>query len=125
MSVRADSLADAIVESLEEYAGQVADTVKQAVNQVTDECLQEIRQKSPKDTGDYRKGWKKKKAFENGSQLRNVIYNATDYQLTHLLEKGHAKAGGGRVAGIPHIDPAEEHAASSLEEKIRRGVSGG
>ena len=125
MAVTVDKLGDAIAEALDEYAGQVTDVVKQAVDQVTDECLQEIRQKSPKDTGDYRKGWKKKKAFENGSQLRNVIYNATDYQLTHLLEKGHAKAGGGRVAGIPNIAPAEEHAASSLEEKILRGVSGG
>ena len=125
MAVTADKLSEAIVESLEEYAGQVDDMVKQAVNQVTDECLEEIRQNSPKDTGDYQKGWRKKKTFENGSQLRNVVYNATDYQLTHLLEKGHAKVGGGRVAGIPHIAPAEEHAAKSLEEKIKRGVSGG
>lgn len=125
MAVTADKLSEAIVESLEEYAGQVDDMVKQAVNQVTDECLEEIRQNSPKDTGDYQKGWRKKKTFENGSQLRNVVYNATDYQLTHLLEKGHAKVGGGRVAGIPHIAPAEEHAPKSLEEKIKRGVSGG
>ena len=125
MAVTVDKLGDAIVEALEEYAGQVTDVVKQAVDEVTDECLQEIRQNSPKDTGDYQKGWRKKKAFENAAQLRNVVHNATDYQLTHQLEKGHAKAGGGRGEGIPHIAPAEERAKKSLEEKIKRGVPGG
>ena len=124
MAVTVDKLGDAIAEALEEYAGQVTDVVKQAVDQVTDECLQEIRQNSPKDTGDYQKGWRKKKVYENSTQLRNVVHNATDYQLTHLLEDGHAKDGGGRVEGIPHIGPAEAHAEKSLEEKIRRGVPG-
>ena len=124
MAVKVDKLGAAIAEALEDYAGLVADTMKQAVDQVTEEYLQEIRQNSPRDTGDYQKGWRKKKTFENASQKRNTIYNATDYQLTHLLEKGHAKAGGGRVEGHPHIAPAEEHAEKSLEEKIRRGVAG-
>lgn len=124
MVVPLDKLGDAIAEALEEYADQVTADVKQAVDQVTDECLTEIRRDSPKDTGDYQKGWRKKKGYENSTQLRNVIHNATDYQLTHLLEKGHAKAGGGRVAAIPHIAPAEERAEKSLEEKIKRGLSG-
>ena len=123
MAVSVDKLGDAIAAELEKYSAQVTGQVKEVVNQVTDTCLQEIRQNSPKDTGDYQKGWRKKKDYENSTQLRNVVHNATDYQLTHLLEKGHAKAGGGRVAAIPHIAPAEEHAVQLLEEKTKAVLS--
>lgn len=123
MSVSVGNLGAEIAATLDEYSSQAAGDVKKVVDQVTEECLSEIRRDSPKDTGDYQKGWRKKKAFENSTQLRNVIHNATDYQLTHLLEKGHAKAGGGRVEGIPHIAPAEERAVKSLEERVKAVLS--
>lgn len=45
------------------------------------------------------------------------------YQLAHLLEFGHAKRGGGRVAGKAHIAPAEESGARLLEQEIKRSLS--
>ena len=50
--------------------------------------------------------------------------NKKRYQLTHLLEKGHAKRGGGRVRAFPHIAPAEQAGIRELEEGIKRGLEG-
>ena len=47
---------------------------------------------SPKDTGDYKKGWRIK---QDKARKSIIVHNATDYQLTHLLEHGHVKRNGG------------------------------
>ncbi|MFV1458281.1 HK97 gp10 family phage protein, partial [Bacillus mycoides] len=41
---------------------------------------------------------------------------------THLLENGHAKAGGGRVPKKVHILPVEEYVIDELPRRIERAV---
>ena len=119
MKVDIGDLAQAVMDGLEEYAGAVANDIKTAAKEAADDCAKELKATSPRKTGKYAKGWKVKKAFENGVSARYTVHNATAYQLTHLLEKGHAKRGGGRVAAIPHIEPAEQKAIEAFEKAAK------
>lgn len=113
-----------LAEELQKYSGEVTEEVKQAVDDVSEELVEDIKNDSPKKTGKYAKGWRYKTEYESKTDKRNRVYNATDYQLTHLLEYGHAKKGGGRVEGKAHIRPNEEKAIKQLEKKIEEAVKG-
>lgn len=123
-NIKIDDLSSTIAKELTEYSQEVTDGIKAEVKTVAKECKNEIQQNSPVDTGSYRKGWQIKTAYESSNDLRVVIRNRTDYQLTHLLEYGHAKVNGGRVNGKPHIRPAEEHAEQKLMKKVKVVVKG-
>ncbi len=114
-----DDFASEIARTLAEYSSDVKRGLDNAKKQVAQDTVKRLKQTSPKLTGEYRKGWKTKKV-----KTAQVIHNKTEYRLTHLLEKGHAKRGGGRVAAIPHIAPAEEIAIRDYIEKAEEVIRG-
>ena len=122
MKVNIDGLAAAVVDELEKYSDDVGEAVQSAVDEVTKNTLSLLRKSSPRKTGDYQKGWRKRIVTSKRGRHVTQLHNATDYQLTHLLEKGHKKTGGGTVRAIPHIAPAEEKAAEQLERLIKEAI---
>lgn len=118
-----DDLADEIMEGLIDYAEIATDTVKQAVKKAGNTVKKEIQTNAPSATGKYKKSFKVTKKKETSNSLTVTIHSKNRYQLTHLLEKGHAKRGGGRVNAIPHIAPAEEKGIRQLTEELERGLS--
>lgn len=119
-----DNLAKTIMEGLQEYADVASEDVKTAVRKAGKNVKAEISANAPKRTGAYAQSWTVKTEKETANSLEVVVHSKNRYQIAHLLEHGHAKRGGGRVAGIPHIAPAEEKAVKALEEEITRKLGG-
>ncbi|MFB5249640.1 HK97 gp10 family phage protein [Bacillus mycoides] len=111
-----NDFASEIARELQRYANVVEEELTTAQEDVADIAVGKLKQNSPKKTGGYRKGWRKKK---DGNSV--VIHN-TKGQLTHLLENGHAKAGGGRVPEKVHIRPVEEYVIDELPRRIERAI---
>lgn len=130
-TIKTEDFQNVLKEYLENYVEDINEDVEDTTNTVIKEAKQELIQKSPKSgiarKTKYYKGW----AIKNGGRTRKrkyyskVIWNKTNYQLTHLLENGHHKRDGtGWVEAKPHIGKVQEKYglkfADLLEKKIRR-----
>lgn len=129
MKTTVDGLTKALMSELENYAGAVTENADEAVKLTAKEAVKELRNANPSGSGkygswsDYNKGWTVKqntvdKRYHSGA----TIHNKDHYQLTHLLEKGHALAQGGRAKAFPHIAPVEERADEELFKRIKQGI---
>ncbi|MFE5392548.1 HK97 gp10 family phage protein [Bacillus thuringiensis] len=116
-----DSLANDIARELQRYGKEVEEKLEVEKEEVANNLVDELKQTSPKSDSKggrkYAKGWRKKK---EGNAF--IVHNALKPQLTHLLEKGHAKVNGGRVPAIVHIAPAEEKAVNDFSERVERAI---
>ena len=117
-----DAMADEIMKGLTDYADLADTSMKKAVRKTAKSVKDEISANAPKRTGAYSKSWTAKKTKENSHSLEMTVHSKNRYQLAHLLEKGHAKRGGDRVSGKPHIAPAEEKGVQLFEELIEEAL---
>lgn len=122
--VSVDEMAAAIMDGLQEYADLATDDLKKAVKKAGKSVKDEIADTAPKDTGKYAKSWAVKTVKETSNTLDVVVHSRNRYQIAHLLEHGHAKRGGGRVAARPHIAPAEGKAIEVLETEVEKALRG-
>lgn len=122
--IKVDSLSKEIMKALENYSDDISEAVEEVSDKVGEEAVKEIKQVSPKKCGKYAKGWKLKKDKLGKNRYSVKIHNKTDYQLTHLLEFGHATKNGKRTKAIPHIRPIEEKYSKEYERELKRKLGG-
>lgn len=119
-----DDMAEAIEKVLIEYRELAADELKAAVKKAGRTAKSDIGKSAPERTGAYAKSWRMKVTEESSVGIGVTVYSPSHYMLAHLLENGHAKRNGGRVAGERHIAPAEEHAKEQLIGDIEKALKG-
>lgn len=123
--IQIDQLADTVMRELENYAETTTDGVKAAVKKAANTVKKEISATAPVRTGKYAKSWATKTTGENSHAIEITVHSRNRYQLAHLLEHGHAKRNGGRVAARPHIAAAEQRGIEELEREIERSLRNG
>lgn len=118
--VSVDNLADAIARAVSDYTEDVSAAIERKVEDVAQQVLRAAISAAPKRSGKYAKGFK---VTRDGS--RRIIWNKKDYRRVHLLEFGHAKVNGGRVAAMPHLRPAYDRYGAQLPAHITRIIRNG
>ncbi len=131
MRASIDNLDEAIKAELENWSN---DVVKRAANEAFEEtaaaAAKSLRQGGPyqERTGRYTKDWTYDQRSGRTSVITGLngysVYNKKNYQLTHLLEKGHQSRNGGRVKAFEHIGPVNETLGDLAAQKIERKVRG-
>ena len=125
--VKIQDLSKAVEQTLDQYAGVVYSDMAEAIDDTSAAALSEIRSNAQGyGWKDYAKTWTKKAQKSNKATAHTVVLHAKSggYQIAHLLEKGHAKRGGGRTRAYPHIAPAEAHAEERLVTLLRQKIGG-
>lgn len=125
ITINPDQLQATVQGMLSMIPQQVDNVIDEASKVVSKEAVNKLKASSPKGkgkkSGRYAKGWSTKKVDN-----MTVVYNRTDYQLTHLLENGHDIVRNGKKVGhfngIKHIKPVEEEVQERMVEEVEKGL---
>lgn len=126
--ISVDELSDAVQDALDNFVGMLPDDFEAAQKAAAKKAQKQLKNSSPKQSGDYAKNWKIK-TTKTRTGASTQIYQGKKPGLTHLLEFGHPIVSGGRTVGqakaFPHIADAQEAAAKAYEEELRKRLENG
>jgi len=110
----------AILDNVQEVADE---SLKTGVRAGCELARDEWQAGAPRQRGVYAKSIRFRVEGE-GREVQGHVYS-TKPGLPHLLEKGHAKVGGGRTRAIEHIAPAADDGFELTEQVILATLGAG
>ena len=126
-----DRLSDAVQEELKNWQKVTCNPVlNEAYKAGAEEGKKVLLRGGPykERTGKYTKDWDVTQRNTRAGKITDTewysVHNKKHYQLTHLLQNGHASRNGGRVKAYPHIDSAEEKAEKAATDYIEDKLGG-
>ena len=94
MSISPDQFSKTVMKALADYGDKTLEILETETKDNARQTVKQIKASAPAG-GNYARGWSHKAQKGGVYKLSDTVYNRTDYQLTHLLEKPHATGGGG------------------------------
>jgi hypothetical protein len=130
MVVKVDynSLSEEIQNQLKNFGTALNREINEGLKEVAEKTAETLRQGGPYNerSGKYTHDWDVKLRKRSYSSVimteEYTVYNKKNYQLTHLLEKGHVSRNGSRVRPFEHIKPAEELAEQMAISEVNKAV---
>ena len=120
--IKPEALESTLLKLLEKYGDEAYDITEQTAKSVARQATSELKSAEP--GGKYSRGWSHKKQSSGRTTYTDTVYNRTDYQLTHLLEKPHETGGGGHypknVDYTGTIAKVEDKYADMFMEEVLR-----
>ena len=95
-TIRPEQFQKAVMDALAKYGDDVSEMLEAETKSIARKTVSTLKGSAPSG-GSYARGWSHKAQKGGAYKLSDTVYNRTDYQLTHLLEKPHStgRYGGG------------------------------
>lgn len=122
----ANSILD-VKDILNEYSQDIQEGIDKEAQDIGKQAANELKNTRGTykiRTGKYNKGWKVNTKKGRGF-INCTVHNATDWQLTHLLENGHTTRNGGRTRAFVHIRPVEEKYVNQYQQDVEKIIKNG
>lgn len=136
--VGAINLQKEIMNRFNDYTDEVTDAIIDEVLNTAEEGCTKLREsKFPMGTENGTAKPMKRRMWRNyagswdivktvgANFVKATIRNRKHYQLTHLLEYGHATRDGQRTRAFAHVKPVEEYCVKKLEKDIPKIIEKG
>ena len=126
-TIKSEDLGKIIEQELTTYHRDVVSRVNLAGEEAAKNLVKKTKKTAPKRSGDFRRAIAYKTEENQASGDKRFIWGAKapHFRLTHLLAKGHAKEGGGRVPGDPFLKNALDEVLPEYENAVEEAVKNG
>ena len=105
MVVRPEEFEKAVMKAISDYGDRTLEMLESETKSTGRQTVKALKSSAPAG-GQYARGWSHKPQKNGVYKTSDVVYNRTDYMLTHLLEKPHQTGGGSHAKGHypSHVD---------------------
>lgn len=118
--INSNKFALACRDLLGEWSAEVWHATNICVTETADWAVEQLHNAGDFGGGKYRKSWTQKTVTSVASSLATVYTKKPYYRISHLLEFGHAKKGGGRTTAYNFIAPINDRLPEEFDKRFRQ-----